>query len=129
MSDADRVRAYLQLAAEELTAARTLATGSPRQAVYYLQQSVEKIARAVLAHEGVDFGIGHNLARMAHALPDGHSWREKIAAFDHLSPASTRYRYPGPTGRLSPPPPRSHLERDIDAIGRALEEAREFVGT
>lgn len=98
MSAAERIAAFLQLAEEELTAARSLAKTARRQSAYFCQQCAEKLARAILAHEGALFGTGHNLGQMAAALPAEHPWRAKLNALDKHSPAATRYRYPGPTG-------------------------------
>lgn len=44
-----RVAAFLTLAKEEAGAAEQLIDAFPRQAAYQLQQSVEKVARAILA--------------------------------------------------------------------------------
>lgn len=119
-----RVALFLQIAGEELGAARALARAFPRQAAYFAQQGVEKIARAVLAHEGIPFGTSHNIGQMAAALPADHAWRPKLTAFDRLSPAATSFRYPTPGGRLAAPPPAAELDDDLQRIGRLLEEAR-----
>ena len=95
-----RVEAFLKIAAEELEAARRLQAPLPRQAEYFLQQSVEKLLRAVLEIEEIPAGVGHGLASLAHLLPPSHIWRDRFKTFDHLSAASTMYRYPGPGGRL-----------------------------
>jgi hypothetical protein len=124
MSVADRIAAFLQLAQEELDAARALPGTARRQAAYFCQQSAEKIARAVLAHAGVPFGLG----QMAASLPPDHPWRGKLNALDKHSPAATRYRYPGPTGRLAEPPSAARLLEDIRELSVLLEEARQFVG-
>src|SRR5262249_31585415 len=97
MSAHERTAAFLQLADEELTAARNLSGTNRRQAAYFCQQAAEKIARAILNEAGVPFGTGHNLSQMAFALPADHPWREKLNALDKHSPAATRYRYPSPT--------------------------------
>jgi HEPN domain-containing protein len=128
MSAADRIAAFLQLAQEELTAARSLSTSGPRQAAYFCQQSAEKMARAILAHANEPFSTGHNLGQMAEALPPGHPWRDKLNALDKHSPAATRYRYPGPTGRLAEPPSAEQLEADIRELAALLEEARRYTG-
>jgi HEPN domain-containing protein len=126
MSAAERIAAFLQLAQEELTAARSLHATGRRQAAYFCQQSAEKIARAILAHAGVLFSTGHNLGQMAAALPLDHPWRDKLNALDKHSPAATRYRYPGPTGRLAEPPSAERLQEDIREIAALLDEARLF---
>ena len=60
MSVDARIAAFLQLAQEELTAARSLRVTGRRQSAYFCQQSAEKIARAILAHAGALFSTGHN---------------------------------------------------------------------
>jgi HEPN domain-containing protein len=120
MSAPDRVAAFLVIADEERTAARSLATSPPRQAAYLCQQAAEKAARALLEHAGVPFGTSHNLGQMAEALPADHTLYERVMALDVLSPAATRFRYPAPTGRLSAPP-------DADALGRLLDEVDALV--
>ncbi len=106
-----RILAFLQLAEEELDAARRLVDSSPRQAAYLNQQCAEKIARAALTDAGVRFGVGHNLAQMAAVLPESHPWIEIILSLDRHSPAATRYRYPTTTGRLLDPPDAQRLQR------------------
>lgn len=127
MSAHERVAAFLQLAQEELAAARALSGTGRRQAAYFCQQTAEKIARAILADAGVLFSTGHNLGQMAAALPHDHPWRSKLNALDKHSPASTRYRYPGPTGRLAEPPRPERLQEDLRELADLLEEARKFV--
>lgn len=128
MSAADRITAFLRIAQEELDAARALRVTGPRQSAYFCQQCAEKIARAILAHASALFGTGHNLGQMAASLPDGHPWREKLRGLDKHSPAATRYRYPGPTGRLAPPPSAEQLADDIRELAMLLEDARRFTG-
>lgn len=121
-----RVAAFLTLAEEEAGAAEQLIDAFPRQAAYQLQQSVEKVARAILAHENVPFGTSHNLGQMAAAIPVGHAWRDALMVFDRLSPAATRYRYPAPGGRIPPPPSGDELHNDLVEIRILIERARHF---
>ena len=95
-----RVEAFLKLADEEFDAAERLSGKLPRQAYYFLQQSVEKLVRAVLEFEGLAAGTSHNLAYLAGLLPAEHGLRESLKDFEHLSSASTRYRYPSSTGAV-----------------------------
>lgn len=120
-----RVEAFLVIASEELDAARRLSTVLPRQAEYFLQQAVEKLLRAVLEIERIAAGIGHGLADLAQRLPEGHAWRERFKSFDHLSAASTSYRYPTVGGRLAS----VSAEAVVEELGRveALDaEVRAF---
>ena len=57
------------------------------------------------------------------------NWRDKLNALDKHSPAATRYRYPGPTGRLAEPPSAERLEEDIRELSTLLDEARRFISS
>jgi HEPN domain-containing protein len=129
MSVRRRIAAFLQLAQEEMRCAAMLVDAAPRQSAYFCQQCAEKIARAVLAAEGIPFGPGHNLGQMAAALPELHPWREKLAALDKHSPAATRFRYPSPVGRLFDPPPADRLRADLAELATLLDEAEGVLGS
>ena len=87
-----RVKAFLQIAEEELSAAKRL------QAQYFLQQSVEKMIRATLEASEIPAGTAHSLSFLAGLLPQSHPLRARFTAFEHLSGAATRNRYPTGTG-------------------------------
>lgn len=127
MSD-PRIAGFLALAEDELAAARLLAAGQRRQAAFYLQQSAEKLARAILAAAGIPFGTSHNIGQMAAALPADHPWRAKIFALDRHSPAAARFRYPMPGGRLPEPPSQDRIERDAAELAALVAEAKTDLG-
>jgi HEPN domain-containing protein len=95
-----RIAAFLQIAEEELEGARRLADVLPKQASFFLQQTVEKLARAVLEFETIPAGITHSIDALANLLPEGHILKQKLMAFEDLSSAATRYRYPTERGTL-----------------------------
>lgn len=128
MPDHDRVAAYLVIADEERTAARSLSQSHPRQAAYLCQQAAEKAARALLEHARIPFGTSHNLGQMADALPADHPLRAAVTALDVLSPAATRFRYPSPTGRLGAPPDPTELARLLDAVDALAAAVRSHCG-
>jgi HEPN domain-containing protein len=107
MSESTKVRvdAFLKIAFEEREAATRLADPLPRQAIYFVQQAVEKLLRGVLEAEGVPAGVSHNLRYLCELLPEGHALKAMFMEFETLSAASTRYRYPSVTGKLSAPAP------------------------
>jgi HEPN domain-containing protein len=120
-----RVRAFLTIASEELDAARKLATPLPRQAQYFLQQAVEKLVRAVIEVEGGKAGVSHNLGYLAGLLRAGHELRERFESFDHLSGASTRYRYPNDDGKIAAVSPQSVLA-DLTEVEALDADVRRF---
>jgi HEPN domain-containing protein len=128
MSADRRIAAFLTLADEELSAAKLLAHGAPRQAAYYIQQTAEKAARALLTAANIAFGTGHNLGLMASALPPGHPLKQRLAGLDRHSSAATLYRYPSPVGRLPPPPDVQIITADIQDAELFVAEVRAFLG-
>jgi HEPN domain-containing protein len=121
-----QVTSFLELADEELNAAKTLAAKNPRQAAYQLSQSAEKASRAVLAHEGIASGTTHNFGGLSVMLPDGHPMKSRINDFDRMSSASTRYRYPTPAGKLVAPPKPAALQHDIEDVERFVDDVKTF---
>ncbi|MCA3586187.1 MAG: HEPN domain-containing protein [Methylocystis sp.] len=99
----DRINGFLKIADEEFRAAESLVAALPRQAAYMMQQSVEKTLRAVLERDGVPAGPGHNIANLVSLLSKAHPLRDDFLAFDDLSTASTRYRYPSEKGLVAEP--------------------------
>jgi len=96
-------------------------------ATLYVQQVVERVARALLTHAGVSFGTSHNLGQMAEAFPVGHPFKERIRAFDTLSSAVTAFRYPTSTGRLQQPPQTGELRNAIADAERLLRDAKVYI--
>jgi HEPN domain-containing protein len=97
----NRIKGFLDIAAKEFAAANTLGETLPEQAAYFLQQTVEKLIRAVLEALDVRMGVGHNLRTLAEQLPSGHFLISRFADFDDLSSASTKYRYPTNEGKVA----------------------------
>jgi HEPN domain-containing protein len=95
-----RIEAFLQIADEEMAAAERLQTPLPKQAEYFLQQTVEKLIRATLEAAEIPAGTAHSLSFLAGMLPQSHKLRLRYMEFEHLSSASTRYRYPSGTGAI-----------------------------
>jgi HEPN domain-containing protein len=115
------------LAREEWHAAETLLKDSaPRQAIYFQQQAVEKLLRAVLEVEDMFAGPTHNIRALADMLPKGHQLHASFLAFDELTSAATRYRYPGGAGQLFTADDRKVAEF-LPAIDGLIEEVSEFL--
>jgi HEPN domain-containing protein len=98
-----RIASFLQLAREELESARYLMDPLPKQSAFFMQQSVEKLLRAVLEQEECLAGITHNIEALAALLPAQHPLRSVFMSFDDISGAATRFRYPTETGNLRAP--------------------------
>jgi HEPN domain-containing protein len=69
MANPKRVRALLELADEDLGAARTLLGFSTRTARYHVQQSAEKAVKALLEHRGLYPRREHRFELLAEMLP------------------------------------------------------------
>lgn len=124
MTAAKRTAAFLTLAERGVASAEALLKADQfEDTALYIQQIVERVARALLTHAGIPFGTSHNLAQMAAALPEGHVFKERIRQFDEFSTAVTAYRYPSPSGHLKAPPQLGHLDRRLSDAAQLLLEA------
>lgn len=128
MSDDRRIRTFLELADQELRAARLLAATNPLQAFYMTAQSAEKTVRAILEKEGIPWGTQHSLGAMGAALPEGHPWKKEVLALDRLSSASTRTRYPTARGDLPKTPQADQLAHDIDSVATFASGVKQWLG-
>ena len=109
-----RIDAFLIIADQELAAAAQLKAPLPRQAQYFLQQTVEKLIRAVLESLEIVAGTSHQLFSLAAMLPQSHPLRERFQTFEYLSNASTRYRYPSSAGAVH--------DVSSEAVGATFED-------
>ena len=96
-----RVESFMALAVKELSAAKMLSGEHREQSAYFLQQSVEKLARGLLEVSDVLVGTTHNIRQLAGMMVGHDILAARFVALDELSIAATRYRYPGPQGQLS----------------------------
>lgn len=95
-----RVRAFVQLAQEELQVSRELQAAHRRQSAYFLQQAVEKALRGLIEVSGNVAGPTHSIRGLSDILPKDHVMRERFLSLEALSAAATRYRYPSASGAL-----------------------------
>jgi HEPN domain-containing protein len=129
MANPKRVDALLELADEDLVAARALVPVSTRAARYHVQQGAEKATKALLEHRGLNPGREHRFEFLAEMLPENDPWRARIQTFDLLSPAATSHRYPTTEGRLLPAPARDLVEREAAAVEQLVRDIRAAVRT
>jgi HEPN domain-containing protein len=101
----DAARSFFVIAEEELSAARRLAPTHPRQAAFYVQQTAEKLLKALLTAEGVGFPYDHNLDRLSGLLPESNELKVYFRPFARFSAWATSHRYPTPHGGAPPPIP------------------------
>lgn len=116
------VAGYLQIAREDLLAARQLAPVVPRASAYHLQQAAEKLVKAILAAENIHPTAEHNIGQLVARLPSGHDWKADLLDLDGLSQYATAYRYPTERGGVAPPPERTVLDRYAELIAALAEE-------
>ena len=119
------IAAYLDDAASDLDAAARLIVDPPnRLAAFHLQQSAEKLTKAVRLHRGLFATADHQIASLVVELPSDDPWRAKLLALGPLSSFATSYRYPSPAGKLKPAPAAKDLQVWIDTIAALIVEAR-----
>jgi HEPN domain-containing protein len=124
MSVPRRIVAFLDLAAQDVEAARTLAATNNRYAAYHCQQAAEKLIKAVLLHRGIESGIEHRLDVLVDDLPDADPWKSRLRPLETYSPYATTYRYPTPGGRIVAAPDMAQVAVDADAIEALIKDAR-----
>ena len=105
-----RIAAFIKIALREIESARLLATQSPEDAMFHLQQSVEKLVRALIEAEMAVAGPTHNIAALADLLPTFHPLLNQLKPLYELSVAATRFRYPTSGGNVF------EFEGDIAAV-------------
>lgn len=96
MSVPRRIAAFLDLASQDVDAARTLATTKNRYAAYHCQQAAEKLIKAVLLHRGLEAGTEHRLDVLVDELPNDDCWKADLRPLEIYLPYATTYRYPTP---------------------------------
>lgn len=117
------IEGYFQVLREDLAAAHHLIAGVPRASAFHLQQAAEKLVKAVLSIEDIHVGANHDIGQLVGRLPDGHDWKADLAELDYLSRFATAFRYPSPSGRVSPAPDRATLERYETLIQTLADDA------
>jgi HEPN domain-containing protein len=96
-----RVEGFRKIATEELSAAKLLSGEHRPQAAYFLQQTVEKLARGILEIDDVPVGPTHQIHQLSRMMKGRDELAARFAKLDELSSAATKSRYPGPTGQVS----------------------------
>jgi HEPN domain-containing protein len=96
-----RVEGFWKIAAEELRAAKLLSGEHRPQAAYFLQQTVEKLARGLLEIDDIPVGPTHQIHQLSGMMKGRNELAFRFAKLDELSSAATKFRYPGPTGNIS----------------------------
>ncbi len=108
-----RIVSFVKIGTEEKEAARRLQPDFPDQSMFFLQQAVEKLARAVIDSEGKVAGITHNIRTLAEVIGKEHPLYGLFVSLQDLSSAATRYRYPTSSGAI--------MELDADPQAALLE--------
>ena len=116
MSVPRRIVAFLELAAQDVEAARALAAKNNRYAAYHCQQAAEKLIKAVLLHRRLESGTEHRLDVLVDELPDGDPWKSKLRPLEIYLPYATTYRYPAPGGRIVAAPDMAQVAVDANTI-------------
>ena len=118
----------LTLAARDLSHARDNVRKHPSHAAFSLQQAAEKMIKALLETEGVDYPFrSHQLAELVSRVPDGNPFKADLIQLTHLTSAATRYRYPTPSDDVPAEPSAEELQRDLAVLLALLPEIRDWL--
>jgi HEPN domain-containing protein len=96
-----RVEGFRRIASDELSAAKLLSGEHRPQAAYFLQQTVEKLARGILEIDDIPVGPTHQIHQLSRMMKGRDELAARFAKLDELSSAATKFRYPGPLGQVS----------------------------
>lgn len=120
-------RLWIDKADSDLDAVRRALIPDPdtnnEAAAYHLQQAAEKLLKALLVHEGLQYprgSGGHDLQMAADRLPPEHPLFADAQALAPLTPWATAYRYPSDDPMTATPLP------TVAEIEQALEAVRGF---
>jgi HEPN domain-containing protein len=109
------------LAKRDLEAARLLAQRLPEEAMFHVQQSVEKFVRALVEAEAGVAGPTHNIRALADLLPANHPLHDSLRPLHEVSLAATRYRYPTSGGTIfEHEGDVASLIKEVDAFGQSV---------
>lgn len=121
------VRGWIEKADSDLDAVRRALIPDPdtnsEAAAYHLQQAAEKLLKALLVHEGLQYprgSGGHDLQVAADRLPLDHPLFAEAQALTPLTPWATAYRYPSDDPLTATPLP------TVAEIEEALERVKWF---
>ena len=123
----ESVESFIAIAREDLEGARELLPRHPRLAAFHIEQAAEKLLKAVLTVESIDFTTGHHqLGRLAELLPSDHLWRADLIDFDRYTTFATSTRYPRPGGGMPSVPSKAILEAAIRHVSSLIGEIEDW---
>jgi HEPN domain-containing protein len=120
---------YVELAREDLDAAKTLVRNATHagRAAFYVEQAAEKLIKAVLSVEEINFTASHHqLGVLARLLPEGHEWRSEFLNFDEFTTYATKFRYPTASGKPPVKPNPKKIVADISQVAAIIDEVLEW---
>jgi HEPN domain-containing protein len=91
-------RRWLRYAAEDVGVAEALlrhGSGEPRHVCYNAEQGAEKVLKAALVFEQIEFPFSHDLDALRNLLPSSWSVKRNCPDLRELSEWAVEARYPG----------------------------------
>jgi HEPN domain-containing protein len=123
----EAVQSFIELAKEDLRAAKLLMRDTPRPSAFHVEQAAEKLLKAVLTAESITFGTQHHqLGQLAQLLPADHVWAADLQALDKFSHFATQVRYPTGSGKMPKPPEYTILDHAWQALTDLLGEISDW---
>lgn len=123
----DPARSFFVIAKDDLIAAKLLAEGVPRIAAFHVQQTAEKLLKAMLSALRIEFGRHHNIDLLAGKLPEDHPLRPNFREFSPFTPYGAQHRYPSPTYIAPPAPSREDLMEALRDLERLVLEVDDWL--
>ena len=123
-----RARTFLALAEDDLSHAGDNLDAHPRHAAWSIEQAAEKMIKAVLTAERVEYpATSHQLDDLVRRIPEKNPFKSDFLDLTRLTPAATRYRYPTPRGEIPGDPPLAEMAEDLEKVKLLLPEVRAWL--
>ena len=95
-------------------------------AAYHCQQACEKLIKAVLIAEGIEFARTHDIAALAGQIPEGSPLKHSLENFHALSAYGIAARYPMEDEWQMPSS--EEIEGWLSALQELSTSVRKFLG-
>jgi HEPN domain-containing protein len=124
----EKADSFLELAKSDFEHARDNLRKHPRQAAWSLEQAAEKMIKAVLTAEVIDYPVrSHQLDQLVSLIPAENPFKADLLDLTRLTSAATIYRYPTPGGGIPRDPPPADMIEDLRRIELLLPEVMDWI--
>lgn len=121
---------WLTVADRDLSVIRVCLAATPPlvlPALYNCQQAAEKLVKAVLVSQEIDFPKTHDIDRLVMLVPVSVSVRDRLVPLARFTAFAAAYRYPGESMDLSDDPTAEELASWLSELETIRAEVERFL--